>query len=107
MNNDLLQPLHQFLEQSRLLLGMAQAGEWESFESLLATRQQGLAALSNNQILIAVAKAGRADEMRELLADIRTANDRIAEVAETSRADIGSQLRQLVQAEKAIDAYKK
>jgi flagellar protein FliT len=105
--SDLLQPLHRFLDQSQRLLALAEAGEWEAFEALLAERQKGLASVGDNALLIAVAKAGLADEMRQLLAEIQTSNNRVAEVAERSRADLAVQLRQVVQAEKAIDAYKK
>lgn len=104
---ELLQPLQIFLEQSQQLLTLAEAEEWETFEKLLAERQEGLAALGENQLLIAVAKAGLADDMRHLLAQIQGTNDRIGQVAEQSRADIAAQLRQSLQAEKAIDAYSK
>lgn len=107
MTTDLLQPLHQFLEQSRRLLGLAKADDWEAFEVLLEERQQGLSALGDNKLLIAVAKAGVADEMRALLAEIQAVNNQLGEVAEAGRADLAAQLRQVVQAEKAIEAYKK
>lgn len=107
MTNNLLHPLHQFLEQSRQLLGLAEAGEWETFETLLEERQKGLPALGDNKLLIAVAKAGAADEMRALLADIQAVNNQLEVVAQAGRADLAGQLRQVVQAGKAIDAYKK
>jgi hypothetical protein len=104
---EILQPLHQFLLQSRQLLALAQSGEWEAFEVLLQERQAGMPTLGENQLLIAVAKSGQADEMRRLLADIQVVNDEIAKVAETGRAELAAQLRQVMQAEKAIDAYRK
>lgn len=107
MQPDLLHPLRRFLEQSRQLLGLAENSDWEAFETLLTERQQGLASLGEGALLIAVAKAGLADEMRQLIADIQSVNDRIGEVAERERTDLAGQLRQSFQAEKAIDAYKK
>lgn len=107
MQPDLLHPLKLFLDQSRRLLELAEEGDWAAFETRLAERQLGLANLGDNALLIGVAKAGLADEMRQLIADIQSVNDRIGEVAERERTDLAAQLRQSYQAEKAIDAYKK
>lgn len=104
---DILQPLQQFLEQSQRLLAMAHAGDWAGFEVLLQERQAAMPTLGDSQLLIAVAKAGKADQMRELIAEIQVVNTQIGEVAESGRGEIAAELTQLLQAEKAMKAYQK
>ncbi len=104
--DSLLQPYHRFHEQTLELIALAEAGDWTAFEALLAERQQGMAPLGDNQRLIEATRTGRAEELRSTILSIQAANDLLAQIAETSRADLADQLRQAFQAEKAIDAYK-
>jgi hypothetical protein len=104
---DVLLPLRQFLQLSQQLLALANTEEWVEFELLLKKREEGLAALGDNHLLIAVTKAGLAEDMRGLLGDIQQVNDQIGMVAERNKADLAVQLRKAFQAEKAIDAYQK
>lgn len=102
---DVLLPLREFLHLSEQLLVLANAEEWAEFESLLKKREDGLTSLGDNRLLIAVTKAGLAEEMRVLLRDIQQVNDQIGIVADRNKADLAAQLRKAYQAEKAIDAY--
>lgn len=105
-NAFLLKRLEKFLEQSRELLRLAQEDNWEEFESLLNQRQEKLASLGENEFLIELAKAGLADDARELINAIRALDAQILQRAESGKADIGAKLRQSLQANKAIVAYK-
>jgi len=78
--DNLLRPLHQFHQRSQELVELARAGDWATLEQRLAEREAGLPILGDNQFLIDVAKAGRADELREGIAKIQALNDRIAEL---------------------------
>lgn len=104
---DILQPLQQFLAQSQRLLDLARAGDWTEFEVLLQERQVAIPTLGESQLLIAVAKAGKADQMRELITEIQVVNTQIGEVAENGRGELAAELKQLLQAEKAMKAYQK
>jgi hypothetical protein len=105
-NDDtLLAPLYEFHKRTQELLTLARAGDWPAFEEGLAERQAGVQALNDGQFLIAVAKAGRADELRQGIADIQTLNDEMVELAEQSKARISAELKETQLAEKGIQAY--
>jgi hypothetical protein len=104
-SDDLLSPLVTFLAQTRELLVLGKAGDWEAFASLLDQRQAGLAALGDNQRLLALARAGQAEEARFLIQQIQEANEQLGKLAEASKEELGEQLRQAVQAQKAVGAY--
>lgn len=103
---DLLAPLERFLLRSRELLALAEADDWETFETRLAEREAGLPALGENQFIIDVAKAGREDEMREAIAEIQAINDQLVTLAEQSKADIARHLKTQQTKDKAVKAYK-
>lgn len=104
-SDELLAPLVTFLAQTQDLLALGEAGDWEAFASLLEQRQAGLAALGDSQQLIALAKAGKGEEAGFLIQQIQAANDQLAKLAEASKEELGEQLRQALQAEKALGAY--
>lgn len=102
----LLSHLETFLAQSRQLLILARDDNWEEFESLMAARQKNLPVLAENTFLIELAKNNLVEEAKELISAIKDIDNQILAVAERSKASISAQLRQSLQADKAIDAYK-
>lgn len=103
--DNLLRPLHQFHQRSQELVELARAGDWATLEQRLAEREAGLPILGDNQFLIDVAKAGRADELREGIAKIQALNDRIAELAIQSKDKISAELKASQYVDKSIQAY--
>src|SRR5690625_3739686 len=69
--DNLLAPLHEFHQRSQELVKLARAGDWATLEERLAEREKGLPALGDNQFLIAVAKAGQTEQLREGIAAIQ------------------------------------
>lgn len=102
-----LQFYEDFLQLSRALLSLAQTGEWETFEQQMAVRQALSAKLEEQALLDVIVAAGLADELRLLIAEIHVVNDRIAEAAEAVRDELAQEIRQNMQASKAISAYSK
>lgn len=102
----ILAPLELFLARSRSLLELAQADDWETFETQLAERQASLPALGESQFLIAITQAGLVDEAKSLIQAIQSIDQQIVAVAENSKAKISEQLRQSIKATKAVVAYK-
>lgn len=103
--NLLLDPLARALSQSQALLSLAQAGDWESFETLVQQRQQGLLSISDQEYLESLAQADLEAQAAAVIQEILGINRRLAELAEISKENTASELRQSNKISKAIDAY--
>lgn len=100
-----LDPLTRALSQSRALLSLAQAGDWESFETLVQQRQQGLLSLNDQEYLQSLAQADLEAEAANVIREIQGINRTLSELAAASRDNKASELRQTNLASKAMDAY--
>jgi len=103
--NSLLDPLARALSQSQALLSLAEAGDWESFETLVQQRQQGLLSLSDEEYLESLANANLEAKAAGIIQEIQGINKMLAVLAERDREKVSSDLRQSTVASKAIDAY--
>jgi flagellar protein FliT len=103
--NTLLDPLVRALSQSQALLSLAQAGDWDSFETLVQQRQQGLLSLNDPEYLETLAQANLEADAAGLIQEIQTLNKALTSLAEVNRENAASELRQSGKAAKAIDAY--
>ncbi|MEN0039573.1 MAG: flagellar protein FliT [Cellvibrio sp.] len=103
--DSLLDPLARALSQSRALLALAQAGDWESFETLVQQRQQGLLSLNDQEYLESLAKADLESSAANLIHEIQGINKTLEQLAEENRDNKASELRQTNLASKAMDAY--
>ncbi len=101
----LLDPLVRALSQSQALLSLAQADDWESFETLVQQRQQGLLSINDTEYLESLAQADLEAKAADMIMEIKTINKQLAELAVISRDKSASELRQSNIANKAIDAY--
>gem|GEM_PF-1116944 len=102
----LLRPLYQFHEYTEALLALAEKGDWEAFEQESLKRQELLPVINDGQFLIAVAKAGLAEEMREQIAQTQALNDRLSTLAEQAKSDIADTLKDQQTKDKAVKAYR-
>jgi flagellar protein FliT len=103
--DSLLDPLSRALSQSHALLSLAQAGDWESFETLVQQRQQGLLSLNDQEYLESLAQADLEAKAADVIQEIQAINKKLADLAETNRESRASELRQTNHATKAMDAY--
>ncbi|MGV8836706.1 flagellar protein FliT [Cellvibrio sp.] len=103
--DSLLDPLTRALSQSQALLSLAQAGDWESFETLVQQRQQGLLSLNDQEYLQSLAQADLEAKAASVIQEIQTINKALASLAEANRENAASELRQNSRAARAIDAY--
>ena len=103
--DSLLDPLSRALSQSQALLSLAQAGDWESFETLVQQRQQGLLSLNDQEYLESLAQADLEAKAAGVIQEIQAINKTLGELAETHRENSASELRQNNRTVKAIDAY--
>lgn len=103
--DSLLDPLARALSQSQALLSLAQAGDWESFETLVQQRQQGLLSINDPEYLESLAQADLESKAAGVIQEIQGINKQLSELAETNRDNAASELRQSNRVSKAIDAY--
>lgn len=101
----LLDPLSRALSQSQALLSLAEASDWDSFETLVQQRQQGLLSVNDEEYLKSLAQANLEAKAASLVEEIQQINKRLSALANVSRDQIASELRQSNRAVKAIDAY--
>lgn len=103
--HSLLNPLDRALSQSQALLSLAQAGDWDSFETLVQQRQQGLLSLTDGEYLKSLAEAELDAKAAVIINEIQAINYELSQLAQKNREQIAAELRQSAQAAKAIDAY--
>ena len=102
-----LAPFERVLNQSQALLALAQAEDWESFESLIQQRQQGLQEIQQAAFLKAVAEAHLESSAAAIIQAIQSINKELSTLADNRRDQLASDLRQATRAVKAIDAYRR
>lgn len=103
--NPLLDPLVRALSQSQALLSLAQAGDWDSFETLVQQRQQGLLSIHDADYLESLASADLEMQAASLIQEIQGINKQLTNLAEIDRNNRATELRQAAIANKALDAY--
>ncbi|PUA26385.1 MAG: hypothetical protein B0W54_21690 [Cellvibrio sp. 79] len=103
--NLLLDPLTRALSQSQALLALAQAGDWDSFETLVQQRQQGLLSIHDPEYLASLTQADLEAQAAELIHEIQQINRQLTGLAELNRDNTASELRHSANASKALDAY--
>lgn len=103
--NPLLDPLVRALSQSQALLSLAQAGDWESFETLVQQRQQGLLSINDPEYLESLTEADLESKAAGVIQEIQGINRQLSALAEENRDKAATDLRQHTIASKAMDAY--
>lgn len=103
--NPLLDPLVRALSQSQALLSLAQAGDWESFETLVQQRQQGLLSINDPEYLESLTEADLESKAAGVIQEIQDINRQLSALAEENRDKAATDLRQHTIASKAMDAY--
>lgn len=104
--SDLLEPVYRFREYTQELLALAERDEWQAFEEKAPEREALIGALNDSEFLVAVAQVGKAEELKQEIAEIQRLNDEITALAERTKTDIANQLKQKNHQDKAIKAYK-
>jgi flagellar protein FliT len=102
-----LAPFERALSQSQALLSLAQAEDWESFETLVQQRQQGLMEIQEAAFLSSIAVAQLESQAALIVQAIQSINKQLALLAEAHSAELAADLRQASKAVKAIDAYRR
>jgi hypothetical protein len=106
MNTEnLLEPLHQLLTQAQALLILAQEKNWDELQHQFAPYQQQMAVLADENYLQALKAANLSAAAQALIVEIHAGNEQLAVDAAQGYENIASELRQIIQSDKAMDAY--
>lgn len=104
-NNELLKPLYEILDRVKDLVRLAQAEEWESMEIAAAEYQQHVTFLDDNLYIKALQDADLVDAAKSIIGQIQGFNDDLDIHTSLQREKIASELRQMNQSDKAMNAY--
>lgn len=104
-NNELLKPLYEILDRVKDLVQLAQAEDWAAMDIAAAKYQQHVTFLDDNVYIKALQDADLVDAAKSIIGQIQGLNDDLDIHTSLQREKIASELRQLNQADKAMDAY--
>jgi hypothetical protein len=104
-NNELLKPLYEILDRVKELVNLAQAEEWEAMDAAANKYQQHVTFLDDNVYLQALHDAYLVEEAKAIIVQIQGMNDDLDVHTSLQRERIASELRQMNQSDKALDAY--
>lgn len=104
-STQLLQPLEQLLTQAESLLNLAQGNDWVGLAAEMVNYQQKITLLEDQAYLQSLKDAGLALDAQGLILQIHGVNQKVDEIAHESHEKIASELRQMIQSDKAMDAY--
>lgn len=101
----LLDPVNQLLGQAEALLLLAEAEDWQGLEGQMPDYLQKVTLLEDKTYLQSLKDAGLSLSAQGLILQIHGINQKVDELANDSQQKIASELRQIIQSGKAMDAY--
>ncbi len=104
-NDDLLKPLYEVLDRVKEMVALAQAQEWEAMDTAANKYQQHVTFLDDNTYIQALQDACLVEEAKAIIVKIQGMNDDLDAHTSLQREKIASELRQLSQSDKALEAY--
>lgn len=104
-NNELLKPLYEILDRVKDLVQLAQAEAWEEMELAATKYQQHVKFLDDNVYIKALQDAHLVETAKTIIVEIQGLNDDLDMHTNLQREKIASELRQMNQADKAMNAY--
>jgi hypothetical protein len=104
---DLLKPLHETLEKAQELTRLTQAEEWSALEEQFVNYERLAKYLSDEAYLKTLTDNNLEASAREIILQIQSLNENLDLRASDVRDKIASELRQMMQSDKALDAYRR
>jgi hypothetical protein len=101
----LLQPLQQLLSEADALMQLALEEDWEGLQPQAENFQQHMHLLEDQAYLARLRDAGLATQAQDVLLQIQLLNDQLDLMTSNARDKVSSELRQIIQSNKAMDAY--
>lgn len=103
--NELLRPLHEVVARVQELIDLAHAEKWEELDAAAQKYQQHVLFLDDNTYLQAINDAYLVEDAKTIILQIQNMNDELDVYTNIQREKIASELRQINQSGKALDAY--
>lgn len=104
-NHELLKPLYEVLDRVKDLVKLAQAEEWEAMDIAANKYQQHVTFLDDNVYIQALQDAHLVDAAKSIIVQIQGLNNDLDAHTSLQREKIASELRQMAQSDKAMEAY--
>ena len=104
-SNELLKPLYEVLERAQELVRLAHAEEWEAMNTAASRYKQYVTFLDDDVYLHALNDANLVDEAKAVIVKIQDVNNDLDSYTLLQREKVASELRQLSQSDKALEAY--
>lgn len=104
---DLLQPLRETLEKAHELVRLAQAEEWSALEEQFMKYEQLTKYLNDEEYLKTLTDNNLGESAKEIILQIQALNESLDLRANNVMNDVASELRQMMQSDKAMDAYRR
>jgi hypothetical protein len=100
-----LEPLQRILHSATHLLERTLQDEWENFEVSLLAYQKEAESLLSSTYIESLINSPHADEAKIVMVDIQRVHSLLEKNAEERQNQTASELRQILTAGKALDAY--
>ncbi len=103
--HELLNPLADILARVQGLVQLAQAEDWVAMEAATNEYEQRVALLEDAAYFKSINDAHLVEEAKAIIAEIQAVNNDLDTHTALQREKIASELRQMTQSNKALDAY--
>jgi hypothetical protein len=103
--HEILNPLADILARVQGLVDLAQAEDWVAMEVATAEYEQRVALLEDASYFKSISDANLVEEAKAIITQIQDVNNDLDTHTAVQREKIASELRQITQSNKALDAY--
>jgi Flagellar protein FliT len=103
--HEILTPLADILVRVQGLVQLAQAEDWIAMEAAAAEYEQRVAILEDATYFKSISAANLVEEAKAIIAQIQTVNNELDSHTALERDKVASELRQITQSNKALEAY--
>ena len=102
---EVLKPLTDILERVQALVQLALAEDWVTMDAAAREYEQRVSLLEDAAYFKSISDANLVEEAKAIIAKIQTVNNDLDTHTSLQREKVASELRQITQSNKALDAY--
>jgi hypothetical protein len=102
---EILKPLNEILAIAQQLVELARAEEWVAMEAVASQYEKRMTLLEDATYFKSISDANLSEEAKVIIAEIQTLNNDLDTHAVLHREKVASELRQMSQSNKALEAY--
>lgn len=102
---EVLKPLTDILERVQALVQLALVEDWVTMDAAAREYEQRVSLLEDAAYFKSISDANLVEEAKAIIAEIQTVNNDLDTHTSLQREKVASELRQITQSNKALDAY--